>query len=92
MQAAAHMYLSVRVLMVLVIAGVVILLDEAKIFLPLPLQDALSPLCVSWEVTLPGGDIRRYLGKHLNPRCYSSAHFPSTFNLTRLHVHKTPEL
>lgn len=55
-QASAHMYLSVRVLMVLVVAGVVILLDEAKIFLPLPLQDTLPSLCVSWEVTLPGGD------------------------------------
>lgn len=47
-----HAYLSVRVLMVLVIAGVVVLLDEAKILLPLPLQDVLSPLSVGWQVTL----------------------------------------
>lgn len=53
-----RVYLSVRVLMVLVVAGVVILLDEAKVFLPLPLQDALSPLCISWEVTLRGDNTR----------------------------------
>lgn len=52
----ARLYLSVRVLMVLIVAGVVILLDEAKVFLPLPLQDALSPLGISWEVTLRGGN------------------------------------
>lgn len=54
----ARLYLSVRVLMVLIVAGVVILLDEAKVFLPLPLQDALSPLRISWEVTLRGGNTR----------------------------------
>lgn len=54
----ARLYLSVRVLMVLVVAGVVILLDEAKVFLPLPLQDALSPLRISREVTLRGGNTR----------------------------------
>lgn len=54
----ARLYLSVRVLMVLVVAGVVILLDEAKVFLPLPPQDALSPLRISWEVTLRGGNTR----------------------------------
>lgn len=80
-RAAAYIYLSVGVLMVLVVAGVVILLDEAKIFLPLPLQDTLSSLCISWEVTLQGGNTRHYLGKHLNPRCDFSAHFSSTFSL-----------
>lgn len=54
----ARLYLSVRVLMVLVVAGVVILLDEAKVFLPLPLQDALSPLRIRREVTLRGGNTR----------------------------------
>ena len=49
-------YLSVCVLVVFVIAGVVVLLDEAEIFLPLPLQDAVSPLCVGWQVTLKERD------------------------------------
>lgn len=89
-RAAAHVYLSVRVLMVLVVAGVVILLDEAKIFLPLPLQDALSPLCISWEVTLRGGDTWRYLGKQLNPRCNFSAHFSSTFYLKKASCPQKP--
>lgn len=45
-------YLSVGVLMVLVIAGVVVLLDEAKVLLTLPLQCALPPLGVGGEVAL----------------------------------------
>lgn len=44
----ACIYLSVCVLMVFVIAGVIVLLDEAKIFLSLPLQDAVSPFRISW--------------------------------------------
>lgn len=47
-------YLSVGVLVVLVVAGVVILLDEAEVFLPLPLERALSPLRVRREVALRG--------------------------------------
>lgn len=58
-------YLSVRVLVVLVVAGVVILLDEAKVLLPLPLQDALSPLSVSWEIALWGGGGGEEEGGHL---------------------------
>lgn len=50
------MYLSVRVLMVFVIAGVVVLLDEAEVLLSLPLKDAVSSFCVSWEVTLRDGE------------------------------------
>lgn len=45
-------YLSVCVLMVFVVARVVVLLDEAEVFLSLPLQDAVSPLCIGREVTL----------------------------------------
>ena len=48
-------YLSVRVLVVFVVAGVVVLLYEAKILLSLPLQGAAPPLCVSREVALRGG-------------------------------------
>lgn len=48
-------YLSVRVLMVFVVAGVVVLLDEAEVFLSLPLQDTVSPLCIGGEVTLKKG-------------------------------------
>lgn len=51
-----RMYLSVRVLMVFVIAGVIVLLDKAKVFLSLSLQDTVSPLCISWEVTLTEGE------------------------------------
>lgn len=51
-----RMYLSVCVLMVFVIAGVIVLLDKAKVFLSLSLQDAVSPLCISWEVTLREGE------------------------------------
>lgn len=39
----------------LLIPGVVILLNEAKIFLPLPLQCQLPPLCVCREVALQTG-------------------------------------
>lgn len=42
--------------MVFVIAGVVVLLDEAEVLLSLPLKDAVSSFCVSWEVTLRGGE------------------------------------
>lgn len=52
----ACIYLSVRVLMVFVIAGVVVLLDEAEVLLSLPLKDAVSSFCVSWEVTLRDGE------------------------------------
>lgn len=45
-------YLSVSVLVVLIIAGVIVLLDEAKVLLPLPLQHAVSPLRVGGEITL----------------------------------------
>lgn len=34
------------------ISRVIILLNEAKIFLPLPLQSRLPPLGVGWEVAL----------------------------------------
>lgn len=47
-------YLSVRVLVVFVVAGVVVLLDEAEIFLSFPLQDAFPPLRVGGKVTLLG--------------------------------------
>lgn len=45
-------YLSVCVLMVFIITRVVVLLNKAKIFLPLPLQRAFSPLCIGWQVPL----------------------------------------
>lgn len=45
-------YLSVGVLMVLLVPGIVILLDEAEILLPLALQSQLSPLHVCGEITL----------------------------------------
>lgn len=45
-------YLSVGVLMVLLITRVVVLLDEAEVLLPLPLQRQLPPLSVCWEVAL----------------------------------------
>lgn len=54
-------YLSVGVLMVFVIAGVVVLLNEAKVLLPFPLQRALPPLGVGWEVALWGGGEKRNL-------------------------------
>ena len=38
--------------MVLLIAGIVILLDEAEVLLPLALQSQLSPLHVRGEITL----------------------------------------
>lgn len=40
--------------MVFVVAGVVILLDEAEVLLPLPLQSTFPPLCVGREVALQG--------------------------------------
>ena len=49
-------YLSVGVLVVLVVARVVVLLDEAEVLLPLPLQRALPALCVGGEVALWGGE------------------------------------
>lgn len=38
--------------MVLIITGVVVLLNEAKVLLSLPLQYAVSPLRVGGEITL----------------------------------------
>lgn len=38
--------------MMLLIPGIIILLDEAKVFLPLALQSQLSPLHVCGEITL----------------------------------------
>lgn len=60
--------------MVLVVPGVVVLLDEAKVLLPLPLEDAVSPLGVSWEVTLGGGgggDKRSRLRNNAAPQSFS---------------------
>lgn len=51
-QEAEGSYLSVGVLMVFLIPGIVILLDEAKVLLPLTLQSQLSPLHVCGEITL----------------------------------------
>lgn len=45
-------YLTVGVSVVLVCSGVVILLDEAKILLSLPLEDQLPTFHVSWQVAL----------------------------------------
>lgn len=45
-------YLSVGVLVMLLIARVVILLDEAKVLLPLPLQGQLPSLGVCREIAL----------------------------------------
>lgn len=45
-------YLPVCILMVLLISGVIILLNEAKILLSLALQGQLPPLHVCWEITL----------------------------------------
>lgn len=45
-------HLSVGVLMVLFIPRVIILLNEAKVLLPLPLQGQLPPLGVRWEIAL----------------------------------------
>lgn len=47
-----YRYLSVGVLVVLIIAGVIVLLDETKVLLPLPLQHTVSPLCIGREITL----------------------------------------
>lgn len=48
----ARGYLSVGVLVMLVVAGVVVLLDETKVFLPLSLQRAGSALGIGRQVTL----------------------------------------
>lgn len=45
-------YLSVCVLVMLVIAGVVVLLDEPEVLLPLSLQRAGSALGIGRQVTL----------------------------------------
>lgn len=42
------------------ISRVVILLNEAKIFLPLPLQSQLPPLGVCWEIALQTGLLVRW--------------------------------
>lgn len=49
---AESSYLPVGVLMVLLVPGIVILLDEAEVLLPLTLQGQLSPLHVCREITL----------------------------------------
>jgi len=51
-QQADGSYLSVGVLMVFLVPGIIILLDEAKVLLPLTLQSQLSPLHVCGEITL----------------------------------------
>lgn len=45
-------YLSVSILVMLLISGVIILLNEAKVLLPLPLQGQLPPLGVCREIAL----------------------------------------
>lgn len=45
-------YLSIGVLVMLVVAGVVVLLDETKVLLPLSLQRAGSALGIGRQVTL----------------------------------------
>ena len=45
-------YLSVGILVMFLISRVIILFNEAKILLPLPLQGQLPPLSVCWEITL----------------------------------------
>lgn len=45
-------YLSVGVLVVLLVPGVVVLLDEAKVLLPLALQGQLAALRVGREIAL----------------------------------------
>lgn len=45
-------YLSVGVLVVLLVPGVVVLLDEAKVLLPFPLQGQLPALRVGGEIAL----------------------------------------
>lgn len=42
--------------MVFLVPGIVILLDEAEVFLPLTLQSQLSPLHVCGEITLRQGN------------------------------------
>lgn len=42
------------------ISRIVILLNEAKIFLPLPLQGQLPPLGVGWEIALWTGQLVRW--------------------------------
>lgn len=55
--------------MVLVVAGVVVLLDEAEVLLPLPLQDAVPPLCVGGEITLnKKGQNRKRKMNHRNEK------------------------
>lgn len=45
-------YLAVSILVVLLVPGVVVLLDEAEVFLPLALQSQLPSLHVGGEITL----------------------------------------
>lgn len=42
------------------ISRVIILLNEAKIFLPFPLQGQLPPLGVGWEIALWTGRLVRW--------------------------------
>lgn len=49
-------YLSVGVLVVLLVPGVVVLLDEAKVLLPFPLQGQLPALRVGGEIALHRGN------------------------------------
>lgn len=50
--ASDGLYLSIRVSMVIVCSGVVILLDKAKIFLPLPLENQIPAFLIGRKVSL----------------------------------------